>query len=182
MRAVARFAGTLAVLGVLAGSAQAQDKPNFSGTWKLDPSQSQMGGGMGGRAGGGGGGAGGGGARQGAGMAAQEVTITQDGTTLRMTMTVMGEARTLTYAIGGGPSTNAAALGRIGGESVTTTTWDGNKLVTSGTTNVTTPQGAMSIQMREVRTLSADGKTMTVETTRTTQMGENTTKMVYTKS
>lgn len=179
MRAVTRFAGTLAVLGVLAGSAQAQDKPNFSGTWKLDPSQSQMGGGMGGRQGGGGGGAGGG--RQGAGMAAQELTITQDGTTLRMTMTVMGEARTLSYAIGGGPSTNAAAMGRMSGESVTTTTWNGNALITSGTTNVTTPQGAMSIQMREVRTVSADGKTMTVETTRTTQMGENTTKMVYTK-
>jgi hypothetical protein len=179
VRAVARFAGTLAVLGVLAGSAQGQDKPNFSGTWKLDPSQSEMGGGMGGRAGGGG--AGGGGARQGAGMAAQEVTITQDGTTLRMTMTVMGEARTLTYGIGGGPSTNAATMGRMGGEAVTTTVWDGRRLVTAGTTNVTTPQGAMSIQMREVRTLSADGKTMTVETTRTTQMGENTTKMVYTK-
>jgi hypothetical protein len=96
-------------------------------------------------------------------------------------MTVMGEARTLTYGIGGGPSTNAATMGRMGGEAVTTTVWDGHRLVTAGTTNVTTPQGAMSIQMREVRTLSADGKTMTVETTRTTQMGENTTKMVYTK-
>lgn len=180
MRAVARFVGSLAVLGVLAASAQAQDKPNFGGTWKLDPSQSQMGGGMGGRAGGGG--AGGGGARQGGGMAAQEVTITQDGTSLRITMTMMGEARTLTYAIGGGPSTNAATMGRMGGESVTTTVWDGNRLVTAGTTNVTTPQGGMSIQMREVRTLSADGRTMTVETTRTTPMGENTTRMVYTKS
>lgn len=164
------------VAGLLAASAQAQDKPNFSGSWKLDPSQSQMGGGMGGRAGGGGG------ARPGGGMAAQEVTITQDGGTLRLTMTVMGEARTLTYAIGGGPSTNAATMGRMGGESVTTTTWDGTALVTSGTTNVTTPQGAMSIQVREVRTLSADGKTMTVETTRTTPMGENSTKMVYIKS
>lgn len=180
MRPVARFAGSLAILGLLATSAQAQDKPNFSGTWKLDPSQSQMGGGMGGRAGGGG--AGGGGARQGGGMAAQEVTITQDGATLRITMTVMGEARTLTYGIGGGPSTNAATMGRMGGESVTTTAWDGNALVTSGTTNVTTPQGAMSIQSREVRTLSHDLRTMTVEITRTTPMGENTSKMVYTKS
>lgn len=174
MRAVARLAGTLVVVGLLAATAQAQDKPNFSGTWKLDPSQSQMGGGMGGRAGGGG-------ARPAGGMAAQEVTITQEGNILRLTMMVMGEPRTLTYGIGGGPSTNAATMGRMGGESVTTTTWDGNTLVTAGTTNVTTPQGAMSIQMREVRTLSADGKTMTVETTRTTPRGENTTKLVYTK-
>ncbi len=180
MRGVSRFVGTLAVLGVLAGSAQAQEKPNFSGTWKLDPSQSQMGGGMGGRQGGGGGGAGGG--RQGAGMAAQEVTITQDGNTLRITMTVMGEARTLNYAIGGAPSTNAATMGRMGGESVTTTVWDGNALVTSGTTNVTTPQGAMSIQTHEVRTVSHDLRTMTVALRRTTPMGENTTTMVYTKN
>lgn len=175
MRAVARFAGTLALLGVLAGSAQAQDKPNFSGTWKLDPAQSQMGGGMGGRPGGAAG-------RQGGGMAAQELTIVQDGTTLRITMTVMGEARTLTHAIGGASSTNAAAMGRMAGESVTTTVWEGNALVTSGTTNVTTQQGAMSIQSREVRTLSHDLRTMTVALTRTTPMGENTSTMVYTKS
>lgn len=179
MRAVTRFAGTLAILGVLAASAQAQDKPNFSGTWKLDPSQSQMGGGAGGRPGGGG--AGGGAGRQGGGMAAQEMTIAQEGNILRITMTVMGEPRTLTYAIGGGPSTNAATMGRMSGEAVTTTVWDGNALVTSGTTNVTTQQGAMSIQTREVRTISHDLRTMTVEITRTTPMGENTTKMVYTK-
>lgn len=178
MRLLSRIAGSLVLAGLLASTAQAQEKPNFSGTWKLDPAQSQMGGGMGGgRPGGGGGGGGGGGMG-----AAQEVTIAQDGTTLRITMTVMGEARTQSFDLAGKPSTNQMAMGRMGGEMVTTSTWDGNKLVTTGSSNITTPQGAMSIQTREVRSLSADGKTMTVETTRTTPMGENTTKLVYTRS
>lgn len=172
MRAVVRFVGTLVLAGLFASTAGAQDKPDFSGNWKLDPAQSQMGGG---RPGGGGGGGGG-------GMAAQEVTIAQDGGTLRITMTVMGEARTQSFNLAGQPSTNPMAMGRMAGEMVTTSTWDGDKLITTGNTNVTTQQGAMTIQTREIRSLSADGKTMTVETTRTTPMGENTTKLVYTRS
>jgi hypothetical protein len=173
------------LLGVIAQAAGAQDKPDFSGTWKLDPAQSQMGGGMGGgRGAGGAGGAGGGGARPGGmgGGGAQEVTVTQTGNTLQIVMTVMGEARTMTYTIGGAASKNPMAMGRMQAEMTSTSVWEGATLVTSGTASMTTPQGDRQITSREVRSLSADGKTMTVETTTTTAMGENTRKMVYVKS
>lgn len=178
VRTLVRALSALALLGTLAQAAGAQDKPNFSGSWKLDPAQSQMGGG----GGGGGGGAGGGGRPGGmGGGGAQDVTITQDATTLRIVQTVMGEARTMTYAIGGAESKNPMAMGRMQGEVTSTTVWEGMALVTRGRATVTTPNGEMQITTRESRTLSADGKTMTVETTRTTQMGENTSRLVYLK-
>jgi hypothetical protein len=116
------------------------------------------------------------------GVGAQEVTITQAGNSLQIVMTVMGEARTMTYAIGGAASKNPMAMGRMQAEMTSTTIWEGTTLVTSGTASLSTPQGDRQITSREVRSLSADGKTMTVETTTSTPMGENTRKLVYTKA
>jgi hypothetical protein len=96
-------------------------------------------------------------------------------------MTVMGEPRTMTYAIGSGSSKNPMAMGRMQAEMTSTTVWEGMTLMTHGTANVTTPQGDMAITIHEVRSMSADGKAMTVETTTTTGMGENTRKIVYIK-
>lgn len=193
MRIASRIAGTVALLGLLVQVAGAQDKPNFSGKWKLDASQSQMGGGMGmgggGRPGGGGppgGGPPGGGppagGAPGGGMGNQEVTITHDATTLRIVQQVAGESRTMTYTIGGSASKNPMGMGRMQAEMTTTTVWAGNTLVTEGKATMSGPNGDMEISSREVRSLSADGKTMTVETTTITARGENTRKMVYTKA
>lgn len=194
MRTTISLAGSLALLGLLATGAGAQDKPDFSGKWKLDPAQSQMGGGrgMGGPPGGGppgGGPPGGGGQRPGGGMGGpgggmgnQEITVAHSGTTLRIVQTIGGEERVVTHAIGGASSTNTVGMGRMPGQFQSTTTWDGGKLVTMGTQKMTTPNGEMSSTITEVRSLSADGKTLTVETTTVNQMGENTRKMVYVKS
>jgi len=183
VRTAIRAVGTLALLGVLAQSAGAQDKPNFSGTWKMDPAQTVGGGGFGG--GGGGGGAGGGGARPagGGGMgggAAQEISIAQDASSLKITMMAQGAERVMTYAIGGATSKNPMG-GRMAGEMSSTTVWEGMTLMTHGTASISTPNGDMQITSHEVRSLSADGKSMTVETTTTTGMGENTRKQVYIK-
>jgi len=118
----------------------------------------------------------------GGGGAAQEVTITMTATTLTIVQTVMGEARTLTYNIGGAASKNPMGMGRMNAEMTSTTAWEGNTLVTQGKATITTPNGDSEISSYEVRSLSADGKTMTVETTTTTARGENTRKMVYVKS
>lgn len=115
-------------------------------------------------------------------MGNQEISITHSGTTLRIVQTIGGEERVVTHAIGGASSTNPVGMGRMTGQLESTTTWDGSKLVTRGTQKMTTPNGEMSITVTEVRSLSADGKTLTVETTTVSQMGENTRKMVYVKS
>jgi len=176
-------AGTLALLALATTAAGAQDNPDFSGKWKLDPAQSQMGGGPGGGGGRppGGGGGGGGGQRPGggSGMGNLEVTITHQDNTLRIVQTIAGEERVQTHVIGGPASTNSVGMGRMQGRLESTTAWDGVKLVTKGTQKMTTPNGEMTMTITEVRSLSADGKTLTVQTTSVTQMGENTRTMVY---
>ena len=117
----------------------------------------------------------------GGGAGAQEVTIAHDASTLKITMMAQGAERVMTYAIGGAASKNPMG-GRMGGEVSSTTVWEGATLVTHGTANISTPNGDRQITTHEVRSLSADGKVMTVETTTTTGQGENTRKMVYIKA
>lgn len=144
-------------------TAAAQAKPNFSGTWKLNMEKSEMGG-MGG--GGGGGGMG--------GMMAP-VTITQTETELVVERTTGDRVRKDTYYLDGRESTNP---GFRGGESKSKARWEGNALVIE----TTAMMGENQITTKMVRTLSADGKTMTVETTRPAQGGEmRTTKQVFDK-
>jgi hypothetical protein len=78
------------------------------------------------------------------------------------------------YKLDGSESVNE---GR-GGQAKSKAHWDGAKLVIETTRDI---QG-MSITSKEVRSLSADGKEMTVETNFSTPQGDQTTKQVYTKS
>jgi hypothetical protein len=149
-------------------SAFAQAKPNFAGTWTLDAAKSDPApagrGGAGGGAGGPGGGAGGGGGRGGGGP----VTITQTATDITIGMN--------TYKLDGTP---VDIQGRGGATSKAKATWDGANLVITTTTDV---QGA-SIEQKAVRSLSADGKEMTVVTTTTGGPAAGAPrKQVYTKS
>jgi hypothetical protein len=160
------FSGILAVLFTAGLAAQA--KPDFSGTWTLDPEKSVMGGGRQG------GGAGGG--RQG-GMGNAPLTITVDGQKLSISRTMGQSGNTVTtvYMLDGTASKNSQP-GRQGGEPVEivyTSKWEGAKLVTT----IVNPRGTST----ETRWIDADG-TMVVETTRTGQDGTPvTTKLVYKK-
>jgi hypothetical protein len=138
--------------------AQAQAKPDFSGTWTLDAAKSDPApAGRGGGGGGGGRGGGGGG----------PVTIKQSPTDITIGMA--------TYKLDG---SETEIQGR-GGVQKAKATWDGAKLVI--TTNIDM-QGT-AITTKAVRSLSADGKEMTVETTTTgAPQGGGTRKQVYTKS
>jgi len=135
--------------------AQAQAKPDFSGTWTLDaaksdPAPAGRGGGGGGRGGGGGG----------------PVMIKQSATDITIGMA--------TYKLDG---SETEIQGR-GGVQKAKAAWDGAKLVITTAIDM---QGT-AITTKAVRSLSADGKEMTVETTTTgAPQGGGTRKQVYTK-
>ena len=145
--------------------ARAQAHPDFAGTWTLDQAKSdpppQRGGGGGG---GGGGGRGGGGGGRGGGP----VTIMMMPTGL-----MIGE---VTYKLDGSEQT-VQLPGRGGPQPAKVKArWDdsGKKLLIETTREI---NGA-SVTTKEERSLSADGKEMTVETTN----GDQKRKTVFTKS
>ena len=170
----------------------AGEKPNFSGTWILDPERSEMGrGGRGsgtvrfgaGRSREGGRQRGGGPGRRGMGRMGRggmrgPLTIDhKEGMlVIRQTLNFRGEeqVRTSRFTTDGKESTNPG----FGGMSTPSKTyWEGNRLVTES--SMETPMGLM--QSREVRSLSDDGRTMTVVRTTTGGPRERTQKLVYVK-
>ncbi len=158
MRRVLLLAVATAV--ILPFHARAQVKPDFSGTWTLDASKSDQPMGRGGRGGG--------------GASTGPITITQNASTLTQKR---GEL-TLVYTLDGSASTNQMP-GPGGPQEVKSTAkWDGSKLVIE---TIRDFQG-MSITQKETRSLSADGKEMTIEQSIATPQGERTTKQVFTKS
>jgi hypothetical protein len=132
---------------VLPFTARAQTKTDFSGTWTLDAAKSDAPGGRGGRG------------PQG------PVTIKQ----------TAGEITigTATYKLDGSESLNQLQ-GRGGMvEAKSKAHWDGAKLVIETTRDI----GGNTVTSTETRSLSADGKEMTVETS----FNGNTRKTVFTK-
>jgi hypothetical protein len=145
--------------------ARAQSKPDFSGTWTLDASRSETPAlGRGGRGGG-----------RGGGGAAGPVTIKQTATELTVEVNRGGQTVTTVYKLDGTPTEVA---GGRGGTGTAKAHWDGSKLVIETTRDI---QG-FSLNTKEVRTLDAGGKEMTVETTASTPQGEQTFKQIFTKS
>ena len=165
---------SLAVVTCTSLHAQTTD---FSGTWTLDQEASQLPQAPGGGGGRGGGGGQRGGSRGGCGASAT-IVITQSETELSMEQQAGGQSRTVVYRLDGSESTSA--VGR--GEMTTTSRWDGAALVTEGSNVVSTPRGELTLGIHERRTLSPDGETMTVESTRTTPRGELNATVVYLKS
>jgi len=141
---------------VLPFAVRAQSKPDFSGTWTLDASKSDAPMGRGGRGG-----------------AAGPMTIAQDANSLTQKR---GE-QTLVYKLDGSESSNEVT-GRGGTQTVKSKAkWDGAKLVIESTREI---QG-FSLTTKEERTLSADGKEMTIQTTASTPQGDINNKQVFTK-
>jgi hypothetical protein len=142
----------LARVGVIAAAILAvatvawAQKPDFSGTWTLDPASAPAAGA----------GRGGGGGALGTGPAT--VKQTADALTIERTM---GDARvTLTYKLDGTESRNTFVVrGGQSADSISTASWDGPKL-----TIVTKTE--MDGQVREsTQVWTLEGSTLTVETT-----------------
>jgi hypothetical protein len=157
----ARVGIMAAAVFAVASVAFAQAKPDFSGTWTLDPEASNVGGGGGGR-----------------GMMMGPITIKVAGDVLTIER-MQGEAKVVTTLNLAGQPTENQMAGRQG---ATTTgkyvsKWDGPKLVTT-----ITSEGPNGPQTRtESRWL--EGATLVVETTRTGRDGNPmTTKVVYKKT
>jgi hypothetical protein len=140
----------------------AQDHPDFSGTWKINLAQSDAPPGRGG---------------QPVDMSNLVLTITQTGEMITIVQSGLGPERTTTYYLDGRESTNTA----MRGEMKSTSTWDGDQLVTKGSSTFQGPNGEVTVSIHEIRSLSADGKTMTVSTTTDTPMGQRTQKRVFDK-
>jgi hypothetical protein len=144
----------------ISGVAVAQPKPDFSGTWVLDPAKSDMG--M---------------ARTGAAApAARTVTlvIKQTAAQLSVERHVGDRAETAVFKLDGSESVNKAPSGS---DIKSTTKWVGTTLVTKSMMMV----GEANVESNDVRSLSADGKVMTIDVTRQTPRGEVKQKLLYNK-
>jgi len=139
-------------------------KPDFSGTWTLDPEASGMAGAPGG---GGGGGRGGGGGALGNGA-----TVKQTADALTITRQMGDQTMTATYKLDGTESKNSM-MGR-GGQAVeqtSTAKWDGSTLV------ITTKMDMGNGPQESTQKWTVSGSTLTVETTN----ARGTQKRVYKK-
>jgi hypothetical protein len=160
----------LARVGVIAAAVLAvatlawAQKPDFSGTWTLDPAASDQ------PAGGGGGGGGRGGGRGGI-LGMGPSTVKQTATELVVESTMGDNKVTRTYKLDGSESKNTITTGRGTMESVSTAKFDGPKLVIV-TKNA---MGDQTFETTENWTVS--GSTLTVEST----SARGTQKRVYKK-
>ena len=133
---------------------------DFSGTWVLDPEKSDIGF-----------------QRAGAGnLPMQTITlvIKQTGTTLSIERKTANQVESAVLKLDGTESTNKAPSGK---DIRSTSEWIGSTLVTKSTMLM----GEMSVQMTDVRSLSADGKVMTIQVTRQTPHGETKQTLIYNK-
>ena len=164
------------ILVVLASSlAFAQGTVNFSGTWVLDNSKSEMPNRPG---------------RSGEATETHDVSrkmvIEQQSATLKITRALSAATRerstTVTYNTTGQETTESTPRG---GSIVSRASWEGNKLVITSTRTMTRPRrgetGERKIEEKDVWSLSPDGRTLTIEETRQTSRGERTAKTVFNK-
>jgi hypothetical protein len=161
MRKNALIVGALSLV-FAASVAQAQDKPNFAGSWTLVVDPNAAGGGAGGGRGGG---------------LGQAATLTMDAKTLTITRTTQNGEVKLVYNLDGSESKNMMQ-GRGGQtEQVSKATWDGNKLVI--TTNLM--MGENAVTRTQTFALDATGQ-LTVTTSGPGRGGEvTTTTLTYKK-
>ena len=165
---------TLAALAVLLGapaatvSAQGTD---FSGTWNLDRDSSELPQGRGGGRGGGG--------RGGRGrLMAETLVISQTAASVTVEQQSDDQSRSIEYALDGSETTVQQGNGTL----TVSASWDGTTLVTEGTQSIETGRGNFTLDLTERRTLSSDGRTLTIETTRGTPRGSQTFRLVYQKA
>lgn len=159
MKKFAFLAVVLAVVLALPALATAQAKPDFSGKWIQDMDKSDPAGGGRGPAG------------------PQSLTITQSATELTIERETPNGAMKTVYKLDGTESENSTGRGT----SKTKSTWEGATLVTAGAQTMNMQGNEVTMEMKEVRSLEADG-TMVVVTTTKSQMGERTRKVVFKKA
>ncbi len=171
MRTVARTLSALGLVLLASSLAFAQGTANFSGTWMLDKSKSDLPKRQ----------------RPGGETAQQrdvsvKLMVEQQGSTLKVTRTFSGPnremSRTLTFNTAGQETTESTPRG---GSIVSKASWEGDKLVITSTGTVTGRRGDRKVERKEMWSLSPDGKTLTIQDTVQSPRGERTMKRVYNK-
>ena len=173
----------LAALLLAALPLSAQTKPDFSGTWTLDAARTaQLNGGRAGAAMGQAGSISSVGAApagsntmspSGAATAPSEFKITQTAAALTIERTTPAGPQKFVHKLDGSESVN------INGRTTMTTKtrWQGATLVTEGTNVFAGQDGAMTIDLKEIRSIESDG-TLLIVTTRTVEGNTSTSKQV----
>jgi hypothetical protein len=152
---------------------------NLSGTWVLDKDKSDTP-----RFGAGGGRGGGGGGQGGAPDLTLVIRQTDNDLQITRKFSRGDQERSVEqkFTLDGKENTNPAGMGRSGSaEFKSKSKWNKDRLVIEGTQKFNSPRGPLEVEVTEEFSLSADGKTLTVQTTRNTPTGENTSKQVFNK-
>jgi len=158
-------AGFLMALG--AGVVLAQARPDFSGTWKLDPSRSRIAetAGLAGLVGAG-------------APATLHITQPANGTLVIESQINEGHARL--YRPGSRVST-PVTVGTTGSITMTSR-WEGRSLVSEGTRESASATSPVATHVKEVLSLSADGRTLILEVTTTAAGDKSASTMAYMKT
>jgi hypothetical protein len=161
--------GLIAAAILAVASVAFAQKPDFSGTWTLDPEASGMAAAPGGGAPGGGGG---GGRGMGGGALGNGATVKQTADTLTIERTMGDQKVVSTYKLDGTESKNTM-MGRGGNqvESTSTAKFDGTTLV------ITTKMDMGNGPVETTQKWTVSGSTLTVESTN----ARGTQKRVYKK-
>jgi hypothetical protein len=163
--------GGLSLIVLAVGLASAQEKVNFSGTWLLDKSKSDVS------------------ELLGAGERAEKLqdaslmmVVKQQGTTLKVTRTLKAEGeekqRTFLYKTDGNKTTNTTPRGR---SIVSKASWEGKNLVIVSTSELTILWKEISANIKEVWSLSPDGKTLTIDAQIHSPRGDQRVRALFDK-
>lgn len=142
---------------------------DMSGTWILDPSRSEL--------------------PRAAASATPPDAADAAGQPLTLVLVQNAEALTITREGRRGTSTVVLAFdgremdttGPRGGSLTMRSSWQGTTLVSEGRQEMETPKGRVSVDIREERSLSADGQTLTVKSITRGPRGETSRTMVFRK-
>jgi hypothetical protein len=164
------FAG-LSLIVLVVGLTSAQGKVNFSGTWILDKSKSDVSELMGTEE-----------RAEKVQNASLIMVVEQQGTALNVTRTLTIEGAekqgTYRYKTDGTETTNTTPRGR---SIVSKASWEGESLVIVSTRELTILWKEFSANIKEVWSLSPDGKTLTIEAQIHSPHGDQRVKGVFDK-
>jgi len=118
-------------------------------------------------------------------MGSPTLTVKQEGNNLTVERTMQtreGSSTTITekYTLDGRTNVNTGMMNR---EARSTVTWTGNGRTLTFQISQTFERGGQTTEMKgtEVWSLTADGKTLTIESSRTTPQSEMKARLVYDK-
>ncbi|MEW6455821.1 MAG: hypothetical protein AB1410_03785 [Acidobacteriota bacterium] len=137
-------------------------KPDLSGTWLLNKTESQL-----------------------SGMMIPDniemvISHQEPKINIQKIIYVMGQERTqnLSYITDG---SETKSEGPRGGTRISKSHWEGEKLIVESTMTVSTPRGEFTSESKETWALSSDGKTLTIDIITKNPRGESTQKQIFNK-